>query len=407
MRSRRASRPDGERPPARTASGPARRTANVAATETRKAAAATGNTIHDTPVAQSDRARSSETACGRPHRRGNTRPPERKGTSTDRRYLLIAAILIILANLADAGGLVSGAPQAPAPPRSTDPVHYSCGCDYDRTLKVQAPFATGPDVAGAQAFLAALGFDPGPTDGAYGPMTAAAVRAFQEARGLQADGVLGARTWVAIGRTRVTAATPGNLPPPQGRVDIVIDTVDRTLTVFANAKPYREFPVAVGKPSTPTPEGQWRVASKGAWSGGFGTRWIGLDAPWGKYGIHGTNKPWYIGDAVSGGCVRMFNHDVETVFEWVAIGTQVVIIGHPFGPLRNPRRELGMGERGPDVLAVQRRLAMLGFYAGEQDGMYERSTADAVREFQRSRGLRSTGVVTPDTYDALGLHFFE
>ncbi|MEW6229131.1 MAG: peptidoglycan-binding protein, partial [Bacillota bacterium] len=118
-------------------------------------------------------------------------------------------------------------------------------------------------------------------------------------------------------------------------------------------------------------------------------------------------KPWYIGDAVSGGCMRMFNHDVELIFEWVAIGTPVVITGHPFGPLRDPRRELGPGERGPDVLAVQRRLRMLGFDPKVEDGMYEEPTCEAVRAFQRSRGLKPTGVVTPDTYDALGLYLFE
>ncbi|MEW5866861.1 MAG: L,D-transpeptidase family protein, partial [Bacillota bacterium] len=217
----------------------------------------------------------------------------------------------------------------------------------------------------------------------------------------------GPRSWVAIGGTRVSPVAQGPVPPPPGRVEIVIDTTDRTLTILSDGKPYKRFPVAVGKPSTPTPQGQWEVKSKGMWSGGFGTRWIGLNTPWGKYGIHGTNKPWYIGDAISGGCIRMFNHDVELIFDWMAIGTPVVITGHPFGPLRNPRRELGPGERGPDVLAVQRRLRMLGFDPKVEDGMYEESTREAVKSFQRSRRLRPTGVVTPDTYDALGLYLFE
>lgn len=194
---------------------------------------------------------------------------------------------------------------------------------------------------------------------------------------------------------------------PTGRIDIVVDTVDRTLTVFSDGRPYRKFPVAVGKSSTPSPPGQWQVVSKGAWSGGFGTRWLGLNMPWGKYGIHGTNKPWQIGDLVSAGCIRMLNHDVELIYDWIPIGTQVVIIGNCFGPLRNPRREIGPGERGPDVLAVQKRLKMMGFDPGAQDGMYEQSTIDAVKEFQKGHSMRITGVVTDEVYDALGLFLFE
>lgn len=284
---------------------------------------------------------------------------------------------------------------------------YSCACDYDRVIRAELPYPSGADIAGLQTHLATFGFDPGPVDGVYGPRTAAAVAAFQRSRGLEPDGVLGPRTWIALGRTAASPVAQGPVPPPPGRVEIVIDTVDRTLTILSDGKPYRQFPVAVGKPSTPSPQGQWKVVSKGAWSGGFGTRWMGLDVPWGKYGIHGTNKPWYIGDAVSGGCIRMFNHDVELIFEWVQIGTPVVICGNPFGPLRNPRRELGPGERGTDVLAAQRRLRMLGFDPGPEDGMYEQPTIDAVKAFQKSRGLRVTGVVTPDTYDALGLYLFE
>lgn len=284
---------------------------------------------------------------------------------------------------------------------------YSCACEHDRVVRAEPPYPSGADIAGLQGHLAAFGFDPGPVDGVYGPRTAAAVAAFQRSKGLEPDGVLGPVTWIALGKAAASPVAQSPTPPPPGRVEIVIDTADRALTVLSDGKPYRRFPVAVGKPSTPSPQGQWKVASKGAWSGGFGTRWIGLDVPWGKYGIHGTNKPWYIGDAVSAGCIRMFNHDVELIFEWVQIGTPVVICGNPFGPLRSPRRELGPGERGADVLAAQRRLRMLGFDPGPENGVYEKRTIEAVKAFQESRGLRATGVVTPDTYDALGLYLFE
>ena len=43
------------------------------------------------------------------------------------------------------------------------------------------------------------------------------------------------------------------------------------------------------------------------------------------YRIHGTNEPWSIGENVSSGCVRMFNHDVIDLYNRAPLGTQVVV----------------------------------------------------------------------------------
>jgi len=56
----------------------------------------------------------------------------------------------------------------------------------------------GPAVLEVQQALAALGLLPGPFDAAYGPATAAAVKAFQSARGLDVDGWVGAQTRAAL-----------------------------------------------------------------------------------------------------------------------------------------------------------------------------------------------------------------
>jgi peptidoglycan L-alanyl-D-glutamate endopeptidase CwlK len=57
----------------------------------------------------------------------------------------------------------------------------------------------GPEVADLQDKLRARGFDPGPSDGSFGPGTAAAVEAFQRSAGLGADGVVGPQTAAALG----------------------------------------------------------------------------------------------------------------------------------------------------------------------------------------------------------------
>ncbi|HWT31796.1 MAG TPA: L,D-transpeptidase, partial [Propylenella sp.] len=45
------------------------------------------------------------------------------------------------------------------------------------------------------------------------------------------------------------------------------------------------------------------------------------------YRIHGTIEPWTIGTSVSSGCIRMINQDAIHLYDRVAIGTEVVVLG--------------------------------------------------------------------------------
>jgi len=117
---------------------------------------------------------------------------------------------------------------------------------------------------------------------------------------------------------------------------IVINLPSRTLELYSDNTFIKEYPVAIGKPSTPTPLGSYSIMSKEVnpvWmpprkgyvvesgpDNPLGYRWMGF-LP--LYGIHGTNAPWTIGLAVSNGCVRMNEEDAEELFEIVSYGTPV------------------------------------------------------------------------------------
>ncbi|MCK5595779.1 L,D-transpeptidase, partial [bacterium] len=55
----------------------------------------------------------------------------------------------------------------------------------------------------------------------------------------------------------------------------------------------------------------------------LGTRWMGITEK--GYGIHGTIKPESIGKQSTEGCIRMYNKDVEELFDLVPVGISVTI----------------------------------------------------------------------------------
>ncbi|MBN3496386.1 peptidoglycan-binding domain-containing protein [Arthrobacter pascens] len=66
------------------------------------------------------------------------------------------------------------------------------------------------------------------------------------------------------------------------------------------------------------------------------------------------------------------------------------------------RPTLRMSDAGEDVASLQRFLAYLGFYVGEQSGQFDEPTDAAVRSFQSSDELTNDGVVGQLTWAALG-----
>ena len=165
----------------------------------------------------------------------------------------------------------------------------------------------------------------------------------------------------------------------------------------------KKYVVATGKSETPTPIGSFKIVQKGLWGEGFGTRWMGLNVPWGKYGIHGTNKPQSIGLNASHGCIRMNNRDAEELYSIVKIGTSVAIVGGPYGPFNHGFRVLKPGDRGADVQEVQKRLKQLGYYTGSIDGIYGNAMKEAIKKFYSDNKMPISDRIGYDVYKKLNI----
>jgi len=129
--------------------------------------------------------------------------------------------------------------------------------------------------------------------------------------------------------------------PPVYRLILNIPAFE--VALFQGEELIRVFPVAVGRPTSPSPTGVLRIVSKirfPTWmpldgspavppgpQNPLGSRWMGLSEP--HYGLHSTNAPKSIGTAASAGCFRMLPEDAETLFEIVPVGTEVRVIYEP------------------------------------------------------------------------------
>ena len=143
-------------------------------------------------------------------------------------------------------------------------------------------------------------------------------------------------------------------------LQLVLDRKHHQLLVLRDGRMTRRFPAAVGTKGWETPAGRFRVLEKvkePVWThpvsgdlvdadsegNPLGSRWIGFyrdcngRSGWDgeQYldingctvaGFHGTPFRWTVGRAVSHGCVRLYEENVQEVFDLVRVGTQVTVL---------------------------------------------------------------------------------
>jgi L,D-transpeptidase ErfK/SrfK len=162
---------------------------------------------------------------------------------------------------------------------------------------------------------------------------------------------------------RPVAERPGQVaarleqePAPR---ELVLDRRSRQLRVLENGQELRSFPVAVGRPGWETPVGRFAVmelVADPSWehpatgeqvppgpANPLGSRWIGFHRDCRgrsgfngrehlvvegcvSSGFHGTPNRDSVGQAVSHGCVRLFDEHVKELFELVQLGTPVTVL---------------------------------------------------------------------------------
>lgn len=169
----------------------------------------------------------------------------------------------------------------------------------------------------------------------------------------------------------------------------------------------KTYSIASGKFDTPSPIGNWKIMNKEKWGKAFGTRWMELNVPWGKYGIHGTNNPNSIGYAASHGCIRLKNSDVEELYQLVKIYTPVNIVGGPFGSFGNGFRTLTPGDRGADVYYIQKVMKSKGYFPFSPDGVYGENMKKYVIKYRKDYKLWMTHNVDRGFCNSLGIELFE
>lgn len=277
--------------------------------------------------------------------------------------------------------------------------------DFPR-LFMNDPLLEGEAVWMLEARLHEQGYDIA-ADGVFDQQTAETVRLFQLAHQLKTNGIVDQTVWESLmceedGRACLITEESKT---EKRKVRIEIDLITHKLTLYENNQPIKTYPVGIGKGSTPSPLGEWKVANKGVgWGNGFGTRWMGLNVPWGIYGIHGTNKPYSVGASESHGCIRMLNRHVEELYPLVPIGTQVKIMenGQIF-PKNFKPKTLSRKASGQNVVYLQSRLKEKGIIFDNADGRFGAMTELALRYYQTWNGLEVTGIADEATYRSLGM----
>jgi L,D-transpeptidase ErfK/SrfK len=230
----------------------------------------------------------------------------------------------------------------------------------NRLLRLTILLCLAPGAAGASTFIL-----PSPGDGLVGEPVALTVSyqdqfatlamkydlGFEELRHANPD----VDPWIPGEGARVVLPTQFMLPPGARR-GIVINLPEYRLYYYPNGSgTVMTFPIGIGRTGFQTPAATTKIVAKIINPSWYPTKAHrvehaemgdilptvvppGPDNPLGHlamqltlpgYFLHGTNKPFGVGQRVSHGCVRLYPTDIQTLADAAPVGTEVRIVDAP------------------------------------------------------------------------------
>ena len=278
------------------------------------------------------------------------------------------------------------------------------------------PGDRNPEVSALQQRLQRLGYFNGPTTGYYGPLTKQAVLKYQQAKGLAADGVVGASTQASFeGQRKQAVEEPSHPIWKRGDRESKVNEIQKTLAdagypsstngvfdreteeavrLFQQAKGLKVDGI-VGK-ETLAALSEKPVSEKQ--ENHFSPDVSKLDESQPDVSKPDALKPDVSKrDALKPDVSKPDELKAETKksIRWESIEDPDAQAAE-----EATKSAWQIGDRGSKVSNIQKQLATAGFQ-NEANGVFDIKTQEAVRLFQQAKGLRVDGVVGKETLAAL------
>ncbi len=230
---------------------------------------------------------------------------------------------------------------------------------------------SGDEVSNLQEALSQKGFFDGPITGFFGELTEAAVIRFQEANGLDADGIVGPATEAAL-NVSSSSGTGGTTTGSGG--------------------------------SNTSATGGTAIASSGTLrSGDEGPAVRSLQETLTRLNYYDGPITGFFGPLTEAAVIR-FQQEKGLTADGIVGSQTLAALQTGERPVPVPVTDSGGQSSvvGSTALAdVQRKLKAAGYYFGPIDGIYGPQTESAIRDFQTANGLTPDGFLGPDTQAAL------